>query len=635
MKKITLILSVLFVATACSDAILDIEEASIPKVAPKQNARLLPANPQISPEAQQVLDYIQQVADDNRILAGQQLRATRSSLYTSISEYQHVYDVVGKYPAVLGLDWYVQDQTIADANSMRENNVQMATEHWSQGGIVTFTWHQQYPGHLDEPYAWVKRQTTQSEFDNIISQGTPLYNLWQADVDQIAGYMQDLENAGVPVIFRPYHEMQGSWFWWCGKSPASYIQLWNNLYDRLVNYHGLNNLLWCWSPNKYVVNSYFPGNDKVDLTGVNIYSTNRADSRYISDYSILQGLTSKPSVLAENGLLPDVSVLDQTNYAWFLPWHSTWCDNIFYGLPPSNGPGNTPTELLDVYNHPKVITLDEVNMTGTSATPIKAEAEDLPVFDSAHPSVKTSPDMSSGKYSFISTCVIDDFIEYTVNIPTGGIFPVQIGVSEGPSRAQWQLSIDGTSQGNIFDAYDPAWKVTDLTLGSRSFTSGTHTFRFTIVGKNNQATGWNIGFDYIKIGARRSEAEQLDIYDSAHPSTKSSTAMSSGAYSFIGTCVLNDFIEYTINVPSTSSYSVKIVSSDGPSRAKWQGSLDGTLLGTPHDAYNSTWQTTELDLGAKTLSAGEHTLRFTIVGKNPNASGWNIGFDYFELLPGN
>ena len=365
MKKISFIFSVFFMAAACSDAILDIEQDKPQKITLEQNARLIPANPQISPEAQQVLDYLQEVADNNNILAGQQLKATRTSLYTSDSEYQHIYDVVGRYPAVLGLDWYVQDQTIADANSMRERKVEMAIEHWNQGGIVTFSWHQQYPGHLDEPYAWVKRQTTQSEFDDIISQGTPLYNLWQADVDQIAGYMQDLENAGVPVIFRPYHEMQGSWFWWGGKSPASYIQLWNNLYDRLVNYHGLDNLLWCWSPNKYVVNSYFPGNDKVDLTGVDIYSTNRADSRYISDYSILQGLTSKPSVLAENGLLPEVSVLDQTNYAWFLPWHSTWCDNIFYGLPPSNGPGNSPTELLDVYNHPKVITLDEVSLDGS------------------------------------------------------------------------------------------------------------------------------------------------------------------------------------------------------------------------------------------------------------------------------
>ena len=553
------------------------------------------------------------------------------------SEYQHIYDVVGKYPAVLGLDWLGRVLgDAADNHALRNAKVQMATQHWNNGGIVTFAWHHEYPGHLNEGFSWVKRSTTQAEFDQIVTPGTSMYNVWLSEVDLIAGYLQQLENAGVPVIFRPYHEMNIAAFWYGGKSPDSYIQLWNNLYDRLVNYHGLNNLLWCWSLHfTNFGGAYYPGDSKVDITGVDIYKGTRNNLSYASFDTGLSNLTNKPKALTEVGLLPTNAILDATRYAWFMPWHLGWSDNEFYGPPNSPLPGNSPTELLDVYNHPKVITLDEVNMTGTSATPTKAEAEDLPVFDSAHPSVKTSPDMSNGKYSFISTCVTDDFIEYTINVPTVGTYPVQIGVSEGPSRATWQLSVDGTNVAAPFDAYHATWKLTDWAVGTRSFTAGEHTFRFTIVGKNSQATGWNIGFDYIQIGSQKSEAEQLDIYDSAHPSTKSSTAMSSGSYSFIGTCVLNDFIEYTINVPSMSSYRVKIVSSDGPSRAKWQGSLDGTILGTPHDAYNSTWQTTELDLGAKTLSAGAHTLRFTIVGKNPNASGWNIGFDYFELLPGN
>ena len=81
MKKIALILSVLFVATACSDAILDMEEANIPKIVLEQDARMVAANSQISPEAQQVLDYIQQAVDNNNILAGQQVSALRRDLY--------------------------------------------------------------------------------------------------------------------------------------------------------------------------------------------------------------------------------------------------------------------------------------------------------------------------------------------------------------------------------------------------------------------------------------------------------------------------------------------------------------------------------------------------------------------------
>ncbi len=638
MKKITYVLVLFLMTTACDDTILDTDDANPTKVALEQSARLTPVNPQISAEAQQVLDYLEVVVANDKILSGQQLEGPRNSLYSSDSEYKRLYDIVGKYPAVLGQDWFGEKDgsSPSEGDALRNVKVQMSIDHWENGGIVTFTWHHQYPGHINDGWSWVRRSATQAEFDQIVTPGTPMYNLWLSEVDLIAGYLQQLEDAGVPIIFRPYHEMNIGGFWYGGKTPSSFIQLWNNLYDRLVNYHGLNNLLWGWS--LHFINfggAYYPGDDKVDITGVDIYNSTRNTGRYAFFDERLDNLSNKPRALSENGLLPTNAILNSTEYAWFMTWHTQWFDNTHYGMPSSNGPGNSPTEILDVYSNPRVITLDEVNMGGSVATPIRQEAEDLPVFDSAHPSVNASSIMSDGYYSFISTCVTDDFIEYTVNVPAGGVYPVQIGVSEGPVRAMWQFSIDGNDQGGTFDAYDSDFKVTDWSAGSRSFSAGEHTFRFTIVGKNSLATKWNIGFDYIKVGTTKFEAEQLEIFDSAHPDTKNNAAMSGGKYSFVGTCVLNDFIEYTINVPSTANYSIRVGSSDGLVRAKWQCSINGTNVGTPHDAYNTAFQVNEVNVGSKTLSAGEHTLRFTIVGKNPSASKWNVGFDYFELVPGN
>ena len=636
MKKITCILSILLITAACDDPILDTEEANLTKVALEQNANLTAVNSQISSEAQRVLDYLEVVVESNKILSGQQVSGLRSNLYNPISEYQHIYDVVGKYPAVVGLDWLGRkNSNDLDADSLRNAKVQMAIEHWNQGGITTFAWHHEYPGNLNSGFDLVKRKTTQAEFDQIVTPGTPMYQVWLSEIDLIASYFKQLKNAGVPIIFRPYHEMNHGGFWYGDKSSSSYIQLWNNLYDRMVNYHGLNNLLWCWSLHfRSFASGYYPGDDKVDIVGVDMYKFDRDNPSYTSFDNKFSSMTTNPSALTEVGLLPTNEILNSTGYSWFMPWHSGWCDREFYGPPKGTLPGNSSTELLDIYSNPNVITLDEVNMDGSVATPIREEAEDLPVFDSAHPSVNANQNMSGGYYSFISTCVTDDFIEYTVNVPAGGVYPVQIGVSEGPMRAIWQLSIDGTDQGGAFDAYDPDFKVTDWAAGSRSFTAGEHTFRFTIVGKNSLATKWNIGFDFIKVGTTKFEAEQLNIFDSAFPSSKSNVNMSNGEYSFVGTCVLNDFIEYTIEVPSTANYSIRVGSSDGQVRAKWQCSIDGTDVGTPHDAYNSSFQVNEVNVGSKTLSAGEHKLRFTVVGKNPSASKWNIGFDYFELIPG-
>ena len=54
----------------------------------------------------------------------------------------------------------------------------------------------------------------------------------------------------MPVLWRPYHEMNGDWFWWGKKTgPSGHRALWRMMYDRFVNYHGLNNLLWVWNAN--------------------------------------------------------------------------------------------------------------------------------------------------------------------------------------------------------------------------------------------------------------------------------------------------------------------------------------------------------------------------------------------------
>ena len=78
----------------------------------------------------------------------------------------------------------------------------------------------------------------------------------------------------MPVIWRPLHEAQGGWFWWGAHGAENFKELWNLMYDRLTNHHGLHNLIWEFT--SIGVNGdedeWYPGDDEVDIVGLDIYT---------------------------------------------------------------------------------------------------------------------------------------------------------------------------------------------------------------------------------------------------------------------------------------------------------------------------------------------------------------------------
>lgn len=114
----------------------------------------------------------------------------------------------------------------------------------------------------------------------------------------------------IPVLLRPYHEMNGGWFWWGGRTPASYRKLWRITYDYLVKTKGLHNLIFVWSPNAWhpqgddVPWNHYPGADVVDVVGVDDYDPGSAASDLTHTY--YTGLVdyAKPRMLAETWNVP-------------------------------------------------------------------------------------------------------------------------------------------------------------------------------------------------------------------------------------------------------------------------------------------------------------------------------------------
>jgi mannan endo-1,4-beta-mannosidase len=120
------------------------------------------------------------------------------------------------------------------------------------------------------------------------------------ELDRIADGLQQLQTNGVVVLWRPFHEMNGDWFWWDGKDPETFIKLWHQMFDYFTKTKGLNNLLWVYSPN-HGTNTvvYYPGDRYVDLAGLDAY-TDFVDTKHILGYAEVARLP-KPFGFTEFG----------------------------------------------------------------------------------------------------------------------------------------------------------------------------------------------------------------------------------------------------------------------------------------------------------------------------------------------
>ncbi|MBP2631904.1 MAG: Mannan endo,4-beta-mannosidase [Firmicutes bacterium] len=127
-----------------------------------------------------------------------------------------------------------------------------------------------------------------TQIKSITSSSSTMLQTYKAEVDKIAA---GLSNLGTTVYFRPFHEMNGSWFWWGKQVTSDFINLWKKLYDYIINYKGLSNVKFVYAPNKgsYAAD-YYPGNSYVTWIGIDAYSDDPVhDSDIKTAYNALVG----------------------------------------------------------------------------------------------------------------------------------------------------------------------------------------------------------------------------------------------------------------------------------------------------------------------------------------------------------
>lgn len=305
-----------------------------------------------------------------------------------------VYTAGGKYPALVGFDFLFatgKDSKGSWQRSYTNKTLALAEDLWNQGGIPAFTWHWKDPsdsveafyasqnaaGYEDKEKTKPKPYTT-FNFTKAFMPGTTTWDTLSttykqivSDIDEIADIFLGLQEKGVAAVFRPLHELGGTWFWWSTQSGASFAALYKLVYERMVFKKGVHNLVWVWNPERSVFSttSWNPGGSYYDVASVDIYnSANDHQSNASAFSSMTTQFPGKILALSENGPIPDVTNMHNDNavWSWWMPWYESWSSGFVSQTANSVWQQNLSSD--------KIITLDKMPGWASYSATVSGEA---------------------------------------------------------------------------------------------------------------------------------------------------------------------------------------------------------------------------------------------------------------------
>ena len=284
-------------------------------------AMISPVNPDAAPEARQLLEFLYSLPG-RRTLTGQHNTPREMSQYSD-----QVQEISGAYPAVWGQDFGFSEDGDMDGINFRQGIVEEAKRQHAAGSVITLMWHAVRPTE-EEPVTFdgsiCRGKLDDADWQELLTPGTETHTRWRRQSDVIAALLAQLQEAAVPVLWRPYHEMNGPWFWWGARGGAEgYAALYRQMYERFVGVHKLHNLLWVWNANALggQVLPYadcYPGHDVVDILATDVYRNEYTPQSYDDLVALADG---RPVALGEVGIAPTPEILDtQPLWAWFMVW---------------------------------------------------------------------------------------------------------------------------------------------------------------------------------------------------------------------------------------------------------------------------------------------------------------------------
>lgn len=289
-----------------------------------------------------------------------------------------VLESCGDYPAVMGFDLggiEMGDSVNLDSvpfDRMREEII----AHHRRGGIVTLSWHPRNP--VTGGSAW---DVSEGVVSAVLQPGEvhDRFVVWHQRVDEFLSSLISTDGQPIPIIFRPWHENNGRWFWWgepyC--TPAEYKALWDLTFSSLKVQHSTS-LLWCYSPNLQggftdsLFLSRYPGDDCVDIIGLDAYQWGTeaeyihqtgVDLTYLCQYGQAH---HKPVALTECGRrsMPDpawwntvlLPLIRSHQLTYALVWRNSDMEEHFGPIPDTS----SAEEFRTFYADPSILFLGDI-----------------------------------------------------------------------------------------------------------------------------------------------------------------------------------------------------------------------------------------------------------------------------------
>ena len=405
--------------------------------------------------------------------------------------------VTGQWPALYSADFQFEPGEIA----ARQTMINQVITEWNNGAVVQLMWHACNPA-KSRPCYWdsngVLSSMSNTEWNQLLTNGTAINNNWKAMMDEIAVYLQQLENAGVEVLFRPLHEMNQGMFWWGGRPGANgTAALYRLTRDYLQNTKGLTNLIWVWNLQDFStfasdLNNYDPGSNYWDILSMDMYWSDGQGYTTAKYNAILNKANGKPIAIGECDDLPSPALLaQQSQWVFFMGW-----SELVFSK-------NTNAKIQDTYLSTRVRMLNEMpgwnnvsqpsssssssSSSGGSQTPIYIQAENY----SSMSGVVTGNANDGGSGTSVGSIDTNDWMTYNnVNIPVSGSYTIAYRVASlsggsvrleraGGSIVYGTHAIPATGGWN---SWTTVYYTVNLTAGVQSF------------GLKATGGGWNLNW---------------------------------------------------------------------------------------------------------------------------------------------
>lgn len=305
-------------------------------------------------------------------------------------------DFTGDYPAVAGFELghiELGDERSIDSVSFAQIAEQIKI-HYRRGGVITISWHAKNPLTIQLPDTSTRRWSMHGTAWDVSSREVvasilpggknhEMFNTWLRRLAEFFAGLKDEDGTPIPIIFRPYHEHSGSFFWWgtdiC--TDSEYASLWRYTVEFLRDKKGFHNILYAYNTDRVTsLEQYmkgYPGDDIIDMLSLDMYDRGEQFGPELDtalNFVTAEALKrNKLTALSETGerrgmenwwstvLLP---VLNKYPVGYVLTWRHAYMPRGFRqvpGMPPVQMPAKPfPDDFMNFYNSPRTLFLKEI-----------------------------------------------------------------------------------------------------------------------------------------------------------------------------------------------------------------------------------------------------------------------------------